>query len=252
MSERGGRYRTVDLARLAGVSAQQVRNYADAGVLPAVSRSEAGYRRFGEIHRRALSTYRALLKGYGHTTAHAVLRAVHTGDVSGALALVDAAHAELHEQRRALRDAGEALDAMVGGAQQDLPGRRSPMRIGEVAASLGVRPSALRVWEEAGLLAPSRERATGYRRFGPADLRDARMIHLLRQNHYPLPRIREVLDAVRREGSSQEVRVAIAERQARLTERTRKMLRAAGQLHHYLENRPFGVEEHVEDITGHP
>ncbi len=46
--------RAVDLARLAGVSAQQIRNYADAGILPPVPRTAAGYRRFGDTHRRAL------------------------------------------------------------------------------------------------------------------------------------------------------------------------------------------------------
>jgi DNA-binding transcriptional MerR regulator len=32
----------VDLARLAGVSAQQIRNYADAGILPPVPRTAVG------------------------------------------------------------------------------------------------------------------------------------------------------------------------------------------------------------------
>lgn len=41
------------------------------------------------------------------------------------------------------------------------------MRIGEVATHLGIRPSALRTWETAGLLAPARERETRYRRFAP-------------------------------------------------------------------------------------
>ncbi|WP_037676124.1 MerR family DNA-binding transcriptional regulator, partial [Streptomyces afghaniensis] len=38
------RLRPVDLARLAGVSTQQIRNYEDAGVLPPAARTESGYR----------------------------------------------------------------------------------------------------------------------------------------------------------------------------------------------------------------
>ncbi|NUT49982.1 MAG: MerR family DNA-binding transcriptional regulator, partial [Saccharothrix sp.] len=42
--------RPVDLARAAGISTQQVRNYLDAGVLPPAGRSPAGYRVFDARH----------------------------------------------------------------------------------------------------------------------------------------------------------------------------------------------------------
>lgn len=51
--------RPIDLARAAGISTQQVRNYADTGILPPVLRTSTGYRRFDAEHRRALLTYRA-------------------------------------------------------------------------------------------------------------------------------------------------------------------------------------------------
>ncbi|HEX2299657.1 MAG TPA: MerR family DNA-binding transcriptional regulator [Pseudonocardiaceae bacterium] len=69
--------RPVDLARLAGISTQQIRNYADAGILPPAPRTRAGYRRFDARHRRALLTYRALTRGYGSDTARAIMQAVH-------------------------------------------------------------------------------------------------------------------------------------------------------------------------------
>ncbi len=108
------RLRTVDLARLAGLSTQQIRNYEDAGVLPPAGRTDSGHRVFGERHRRALLTYRRLLQGYGPVVATAVMRTVHAGDVPGALARVDAAHAALHEERVSLRAAKEALAALAG------------------------------------------------------------------------------------------------------------------------------------------
>ena len=52
-----GRLRPVDLARAGGISTQQVRNYADAGVLPPAPRTPSGYRVFTAEHRRALLTY---------------------------------------------------------------------------------------------------------------------------------------------------------------------------------------------------
>src|SRR5258705_13581826 len=95
--------RPVDLARMVGVSAKQIRNYAHAGVLPPPPRSPAGYRRFDARHRRALVTYRALGGGFGWDTARAIMQAVPADAPPAALALVDAGHADLHEQRLSLQ-----------------------------------------------------------------------------------------------------------------------------------------------------
>ncbi|MBQ0884010.1 TioE family transcriptional regulator [Streptomyces sp. RM72] len=227
------RLRTVDLARAVGLSTQQVRNYEGAGVLPPAGRTEAGYRVFGERHRDALLTYRALQPGYGAVTATRVMRAVHDGDVAAALALVDAAHGALHEERGSLRAAREALEALAGGETAAPSPHR--LRIGEVAALIGVRTSALRVWEEAGLLVPGREHGTGYRVYGPADVRDARVVRALRRSHHLFDRIRPVLDDLRREGSTEALRAAVEARGQALTARTRSMLAGAAALHAYLE-----------------
>ncbi|WP_121748508.1 MerR family transcriptional regulator [Streptomyces sp. E2N166] len=228
------RLRTVDLARLAGLSTQQIRNYEAAGVLPPAGRTESGYRVFGEAHRLALLTYRGLREGYGPVTATQVMRAVHEGDVPGALALVDAAHAALHEERVSLRAASEALEALAG-EEPGVPSRSGAgLRIGEVAELIGVRTSALRVWEAAGLLAPGRERGTKYRVYGPADVRDARVVRTLRRSHHLFDHIRPVLEGLRREGSSTALRAAIAAREQALTARTRATLDGAGRLHAYL------------------
>ncbi|MGW7517980.1 MerR family transcriptional regulator [Streptomyces sp. NPDC054796] len=231
--ERAG-LRPVDLARAAGISTQQVRNYEEAGILPPAARTPSGYRTFDAGHEGALLTYRALAKGYGPGTARAVMLAVHEGDVTGALALVHADHAALHGQRLSLEAASEALEALARQKPGAPASPSSGMRIGDVAAAVGVRTSALRVWESAGLLTPERERATGYRRFHAADVRDARLISILRQSHYPLPRIRPVLDGLRRTGSSDALRAAIAQRRAEGVRKGAAMLEGAGRLHRYL------------------
>ncbi|MFC0533775.1 MerR family transcriptional regulator [Phytohabitans kaempferiae] len=326
--------RTVDLARAAGVSTQQIRNYEDAGVLPPVPRTASGYRTFDERHLSAVLTYRALAAGHGPEPARAIMRTVLAGDVAGALALVDAGHAGLHEERAALRATASALEAvaalvpppappaaapavdspgpvervavggagLVGGAVVDGPGpvggvavegvgllgrvavdgagpvdaaavdRPGPvdgaavdragsvgglgggqpsarveagraaasveLSVGELAAKLGVRPSALRVWEAAGLLEPRRERVTGYRRYGPADVRDAQMIRMLRQSGYLFPQIAPILDGLRRTGSSEALREAVARRQAELTRRSAALLDGAAHLSRHLSLPP--------------
>jgi DNA-binding transcriptional MerR regulator len=230
----GGNLRPVDLARAAGVSTQQIRNYAAAGVLPPVGRSATGYRRFGPRHQDAVLTYRALAAAHGWDPAGAILRAVHAGDVAAALALLDAGHAALHEERRALEATSEALEAVVASAGPDPGVPRGGLRIGEAAALLGVRTSALRVWEAAGLLRPGREPGTGYRRYGRDDVRDARVVGLLRRGNYPLERIRPVLDGLGRSGGTEELRAALAERRTALTVRSAAMLAAAARLHDYV------------------
>ncbi|KUF17280.1 MerR family transcriptional regulator [Streptomyces silvensis] len=232
--------RPVDLARMAGVSTQLVRDYADAGILPPTPRTATGYRRFAPVHGRALLAYRALAKGFGPDRARAVMRAVHADDVPEALTLLDAAHAELHAQREALRATGAALEAVAseGPGTAPAPPPRAPLTVGEVAARVGVRTSALRVWEAAGLLAPERERGTGYRLYAAADVRDARMITMLRQAGHPLPAIRPVLDGLRETGSSEALRAALARRGEELTRRSGAMLAASSLLHGYVTGEP--------------
>ncbi|OEU93419.1 MerR family transcriptional regulator [Streptomyces oceani] len=234
MSAPEPRLRPVDLARLAGISAQQVRNYADAGLLPPAPRTAAGYRVFDARHRRALLTYRGLLGGYGLHTAQAVMRAVHAEDLPAALSLVNAAHAALHEQRLALSVTAEALEAVAREPAHVPAVPRSGLLIGEVAGQLGVRTSALRVWESAGLLAPRREPVTGTRRFDSTDVRDARMVRLLRQSRYPLDQIRPVLDGLRATGGSDALRAALARRREALNQQATGMLAGSSWLHHYL------------------
>ncbi|MEV6752532.1 MerR family transcriptional regulator [Streptomyces sp. NPDC051214] len=245
--------RPVDLARAAGVSTQQIRNYADAGILPPTPRTPAGYRRFDARHRDALLVYRALVPGYGLETAQAVMRAVHAADLPLALSLVDAGHADLHQQRLSLRAAGEALEAVA----KETPDAPAPpatpphLRIGEVAARLGVRTSALRVWESAGLLKPRREPGTHYRWFSPVDVRDARIVSILRQGHYPLPQIHAVLDGLRETGSPDALRAAIAGRLAGLATRSTAMLAASGLLHQYVtDDRHLSEDQPLTDAPG--
>jgi hypothetical protein len=64
------RWRLVEPARLARVSAQQVRNYLDMGVLPPVERTANGYRAFTTHHADALITTRALAAGHGWRRGH--------------------------------------------------------------------------------------------------------------------------------------------------------------------------------------
>jgi DNA-binding transcriptional MerR regulator len=232
------RLRPVDLAREVGISTQQVRNYEAAGILPQAPRTESGYRTYRQEHLDALRTFRALVPGFGIGTATTIMLAVHEGDLPRALRLVDEGHAALHEQRLAIDSAGEALDALAEQFRAAEPESGPALRVGELAARLRVRTSTLRVWDAAGLLTPTRERGTAYRLYGPVEIRDARIIAMLRQGHYGFEQIRPVLEGLRRTGSPEALRTAVAERRAAHDRQSRAMLRGAALLDAYMPALP--------------
>src|ERR1051326_710134 len=94
-----GYLQTKDLARAGHLSVQQVRNYEAGGLIPPAERSIGGYRRYTPRHLAALTTVRSLVGGYGWQRTPAIMRALHQGDLSAALALIDEHHAGLARQR---------------------------------------------------------------------------------------------------------------------------------------------------------
>jgi DNA-binding transcriptional MerR regulator len=93
-----------------------VRNYERDGVPPA-QRSPTGYRRFTDLHAKALSTYLALIPGHGHAAAGEIMRAVNRGEIDTALRTIDHSHSLLQRDRETL-DAIEAAIAI--GAASDV------------------------------------------------------------------------------------------------------------------------------------
>ncbi|WP_235557964.1 MerR family transcriptional regulator [Sphaerimonospora mesophila] len=209
--------RTVDVARRAGCSVQQVRDLERDGVLPPAARTARGYRIYGEIHLQSALAYRALAAGAGPVEAKKIVRAAHLFPASQVvLALLDAAHARLDAERTELRQAGEAAQAISGEPIGAVRASDS-MSVSELATALGVRPSTLRHWDAEGLVVPDRDRGT--RRYTPAQVRDARIAPL-----------RALLPELRRARRSDDVAAALAARDADIAARSRALLDGAAAL----------------------
>ncbi|NUT39790.1 MAG: MerR family transcriptional regulator [Thermoactinospora sp.] len=250
VANRGERVRVSELARRAGVSVQQVRNYADQGLLPPVERAGNGYRVFTGEHERALRTVRSMAAGHGWQCTGEVMRAVHAGRLEEALALVDASHAELTRERADLAQVLGAFEELAvpaershAGAPEVLAGLTSAraggarvMRVGEVAGLVGVRASALRVWESMGLLRPSRDRVTGYRVYDALEVRKAQAVALLRRAHYPLPAVEAVMRELDSAGSPQRLRRELARRGEDLHRLSLLRLAGSAALYDYLRD----------------
>ncbi|MET7732136.1 TioE family transcriptional regulator [Streptomyces sp. NPDC005402] len=240
-----GRLRPVDLARGHGLSTQAVRNYEEAGILPAAGRTPHGYRTYTALHASALSAFLALLPGHGHRTASSIMRAVNEGVVEDAFRLIDESHAELLDDRRTLQAVERALrDLDLATAPEPTPRTGSAsgsgpggVFIGPLAGKLGIRPATLRKWERAGLVRPRRDALTGYRVYDEAAVRDARLTHQLRRGGYLLEQIAPLIAQVREAGGLEPLQDALGDWHGRLSARGRAMLAGAAELEAYLRER---------------
>ncbi|HEY3993730.1 MAG TPA: MerR family transcriptional regulator [Ktedonobacteraceae bacterium] len=212
----GDALRTIDLARAAGISVQQVRNYEAGGLLPPTSRSKSGYRLYTQHHLAALKTARRLVGGYGWPRTTAIMQALHRRDLATALALIDTRHAELASKRLQVEQTLSALNAL---AVQPAPAQSSHhsqwFRVGEAARQVGVRVSALHFWEQQSLLHPSRDQNSRYRLYDEQQMHRLRVIVLLREAGYDFAVILAVLDEMT-VGQPEKAIVAIEKRREEL------------------------------------
>ncbi|MFF3726045.1 TioE family transcriptional regulator [Streptomyces erythrochromogenes] len=225
------RLRPVDLARAHGLSTQAIRNYEEAGILPAADRTPHGYRTYTPLHARALEAFLALVPGHGHRTATAIMRAVNEGAAEEAFRLIDESHAQLLDDRRTLRAVENALRALV--PTEEVPASGETF-IGPLAEQLGIRPATLRAWERAGLVRPRRDPLTGYRVYDGAAVRDARLTRQLRRGGHLLEQIAPLLTEVRSAGGLEPLEAALRTWRDRLSSRGRSLLTGAAGLEAYL------------------
>ena len=240
----GGRLRPIDLARGHGLSTQAVRNYHEAGILPAADRTVHGYRTYTPLHARALAAFLALVPGHGHPTATAIMRAVNAArstrpSAAGRREPRTAAGGPQDPQRRGTRPARPLTPATASAtAPGAAPPRAAGLFIGVLADRLGIRPATLRAWERAGLVRPRRDtRVTGYRVYDEADVRDVRLAHQLRRGGYLLEQIAPLITQVRAAGGLEPLEGALGDWRRRLAARRRALLSGAAELEAYLRER---------------
>lgn len=250
--------RPIELAREHGLSTQAVRNYEGDGALPEAGRTSPGYRMYTPRHRAALRAFLVLKRAIGHHRALAIMRAVHQDDLDAALEGVDRAHDQLLRDRTTLAVVAQAAQNIgaaqnlgadgvdgadgadgVDGATSGMSGRQGSARrvlgVGELAARLGVSPATLRHWEREGLLFPGRVSASAPRLYGPQQVRDAELVHLLRRGGHGLGDIAIVLDQMRGGGGDSSLHDALSTSRERVAARGLALLRASSALASYID-----------------
>ena len=227
-----GSLRTIDLARAAGISVQQVRNYEAQGLLPQVARSKSGYRLYTQNHFAALKTARNLVAGYGWQRMPIIMQALHRGDLAAALATIDSRHAELASKRLQVEQTLAALRVLSAAPLQGSHSSQQ-LRVGEAAKQVGVRVSALHFWEQQGLLHPGRDRDSHYRLYDEQQMQRLRVVALLREAGYNFEVIQSVLDELAA-GQPEQAIVAIEKRREELARTSWLCIEALTSFQHYV------------------
>ncbi len=227
--------RTSDLAKAVQISVQQVRNYEAGGFIPTVERSPSGYRRYTPQHLAALKTAKQLIGGYGWPRTRQIMQALHQDQRAEALALIDERHAELAETRQQLAQTLAALSLLTTQLPTVThPRAASRLRVGAAARLVGVRVSALRFWEQQGLLRPVRDADSKYRLYDEQQLRRLRIVALLRQANYDFPAIHTTLNELEA-GQPERAVAAVEQRRGELAATSWRCIQALAALHGYIE-----------------
>lgn len=225
-----GGFTTARLAAASGYSAQQVRDLERLGVIPPGSRRPNGYREFGPSHLAALHVYRQLAIAINPVNARVVMVEAQRLPRDEAIARVVALHVELARARDDAIAALEALDSIVEEGRTDAaPSAGDAMSITELAAAIGVRSSALRFWEQQGLVTPDRSTSTGARSYPVAAVRDARIVAALRAGGYRIAAVRAVIESVRSLDPG-DARHALEERLRTIAVRSEALLHAGAAI----------------------
>jgi DNA-binding transcriptional MerR regulator len=226
--------RTRDLALAVHISVQQVRNYEASGLIPNAQRSPNGYRLYTQQHLAALKTMKSMVRGYGGSRTPAIMQALHRGDLSAALAIIDTRHAELASKRLQVEQTLTALRALAAqSAQLQGPHHPQRFRVGEAAKQVGVRVSALHFWEQHGLLQPLRDQSSHYRLYDAQQMLRLRVVVLLREAGYDFNTIRPVLDELTA-GRPEKAIVAVEKRREELTQTSWACIEALGFFQRYV------------------
>lgn len=221
--------RTIDVARRAGCSIQQVRKLEAAGVLPPAPRTAAGHRRWDHTHLAGVLAYQQLTLAIGPVEARLLMIDARRNQAV-MLDRLDAAHARLHQERREIELTWSAVESISAEPLRNIDPADS-MSVGELAIALGIRPSTLRHWEAERLLHPARSR-NGARTYYPVDVRDARLIHQLSQAGHRITSLRDLLPTLQTDCAWAEV---LAGREDSVRTRSRTLLNATGALLRHLD-----------------
>ncbi|MFJ9462429.1 MerR family DNA-binding transcriptional regulator [Viridibacillus arvi] len=186
-------YTPKQIANALNVSTTTLRRYEEQNLIPDVTRTESNHRIYTLIHLQAFTTIRTLLKGYEVTIVYEAMRMIKNENYKKSLWLINEQqfHIDLEKQKV------EEILTMIQNADFTKYNNRKLkkcMSIGEAAEIAGVKTSAIRYWEQEGLVRSERNNENGYRMITIAELRKILVISSLRKTVYYIENIKQLLN----------------------------------------------------------
>lgn len=186
-------YRTAEVAKMMGIHPSTVRFYEKWRLITKPVREENGYRVFTDLHLYQIQVVRLgfeieILQNGLRKKIVDMIKTCAKGDVDSAIRQTEEYLTQLEKERVA---AEEAIRIVQDILQGDVQENRLCMTRKEVSGHLDISVDALRNWEMNGLLTIKRKQ-NGYRIYTDADIRQLKIIRVLRCANYSLEAIRRM------------------------------------------------------------
>ena len=187
-------YRTAEVAKMMGIHPNTVRFYEKWGLITKPVREENGYRVFTDLHLYQIQVVRLgfeieILQNGLRKKIVDMIKTCAKGDVDGAIRQTEEYLTQLEKERMA---AEEAIRIVQDILQGDVHDNQLCMKRKEVSMYLDISVDALRNWEMNGLLTIKRKQ-NGYRIYTDEDIRQLKIIRVLRCANYSLEAIRRMM-----------------------------------------------------------
>ncbi|MBD3922516.1 MerR family DNA-binding transcriptional regulator [Paenibacillus sp. PR3] len=186
------KYTPLQIAEQLLVSTTTLRRYEEQGLIPDVPRTVSNRRCYTPLHLQAFVTIRALLRGYEIPVAYEVMRLVNNEGLSDALWLLNQQQYKLQSEKQRVEEMLRMLRDTNWTSFEGIHAEDT-MTIGEAARIARVNASAIRHWEQEGLIASRRNEENGYRVFTLTELRKIVLISSLRKTVYYIDNMKQLL-----------------------------------------------------------
>jgi len=194
-------YKTSQIAKLIGVHPNTIRFYEAMELLPAIPRTESGYRIFNDAHLRQLRLLRRafhaeIIGDRLRQEAYDIVKTAAANDIDAAYRGTKKYLEHLREERARAEEAILIASSIVEKSEKSDKGVLFSGRL-MAAGILGVTIDVLRDWERNGLIRVPRS-ANGRRKFGLMEMNRLKIIRTLRNAHYSMMSILRMLNRLDR------------------------------------------------------
>jgi len=183
------------MAKRLHVSTTTLRRYESLSLVPDVPRTASNRRFYTPLHLQAFLALRSLIRGFDLPIAYEVMNLLKKGHVEQAMWRINLQQYNLQIEKQRVEEVMSLIH------QTDFSMYRNirvtdEMKIGEVAVIAGVNASAIRHWENEGLIRAKRDPENGYRVFTSQELKKIIVLSSLRKTVFFIESMKQLLEAL--------------------------------------------------------